>query len=48
MLRLIPPNEKLTTSPALEPLFIVLISPPYNEKAATSWAAFLSSFFRQL
>ena len=40
MLGLIPPYEKLTTSPALEPLFAVLMSPPDNKKAATSWAAF--------
>ena len=45
---LIPPDEKLTTRFTLEPLFIVLIPPPYNRKAATCWAAFLNSFFRQL
>jgi len=48
MLGLVPPDEKLTTSLAFEPLLIVLITPPYNEKAATCRAAFLNSFFRQL
>lgn len=40
MFGLVPPDEKLTTSLAFEPLLIVLITPPYNEKAATCRAAF--------